>query len=200
VAEVDVGSGGVDAEIDAKWCVCLERVFELRFQFGFGNDFGRTFFEVGELFFDGFEFGFGHFSVRLNYAAAFDFVMAFEDDSNGFGINPVFFLQDAHGQRVFRVVVVYWQDGLENDGAGVEIFVNEMDRAAGELDAVLESLALRLETWKRGQQRWVNVQNAVWKRGHKIRRQQAHVAGEADEIDFVLVQDRYNLAIIGFAL
>jgi len=126
--------------------------------------------------------------------------MAFEDDSNGFGINSVFFLQDTRGKSFFRVVVVYWQDGLENDGAGVEIFVNEMDRAAGELDAVLESLALRLETWKRGQQRWVNVQNAVWKRGHKIRRQQAHVAGEADEIDFVLVQDRYNLAIIGFAL
>jgi len=151
VAEVNVGGGGVDAEIDAKRSVCFERIFEFRFQLGFGNDFGRSFFEVGELFFDGFEFGFGHFSVRLNDAAAFDFETAFEDDSNGFGINSMFLAQNARGKRVLCVFVVYWQNGLENDGTSIEIFVHKMNGASGEFDAVLESLALRFEARKRRQ-------------------------------------------------
>lgn len=94
MAEVDVGGGGVNAEINAKRRVRFERVFEFRFQLGFGNDFRRAFFKVGKLFFDGFEFSFEHFLVQLNDAAAFDFVAAFEDYSNGFGIDSVLFLQN----------------------------------------------------------------------------------------------------------
>ena len=58
VAEMDVGRGGVHTEIDAQRRASLQRLFELRFQLRLGNDFGGAFFEVGELFFDGFEFGF----------------------------------------------------------------------------------------------------------------------------------------------
>src|SRR5258707_9759965 len=36
-------------------------------------------------------------------------------------------------------------DGLQDDGAGVEIFVDEVDGASGELDAVVEGLLLRFE-------------------------------------------------------
>src|SRR5580698_10041284 len=73
-----------------------------------------------------------------------------------------------------------------------------MNRAAGELDAVFERLPLRLKARKGWQQRRVNVQNTVWERGHKIRRQQAHVAGETDEVDFVLVENLDDLAVIRF--
>jgi hypothetical protein len=200
VAEVNVGGGGVDAEIDAEWSAGLKGVFEFRFQFGFGNDFGRAFFQVGELFFDGFEFGFGHFLVGLNDAAAFDFETAFEDDSNGFGINSVFLMQNARGEGVLRVVVFYWQDSLENDGASVEIFVDEMDGAASEFDAVFEGLALRFEAGERREKGRMNVEDAVGERGDEVRGEKAHVAGEADEVDFVFVEDGDDLTVVGFAL
>lgn len=200
MAEVDVGGGGVDAEIDAERSASFEGVFEFRFQLGFGNDFRCAFFEVNKLFFDGFEFGFGHFLVRLNDPAAFDFEAAFEDDSNCFGINSVFLVQDSRGKCVLCVVVVHGQNGLENDGTGIEIFIDKMDCAAGEFDAIFEGLALRLKAGKRRQQRWVNVQDAAGERGHKIGRQKAHVAGEADEVDFVLVKDCYDQSIVRFAL
>ena len=44
VPQVDVGGGGVNAEVDSERRAGFEGVVELRFQFGFGNDFGRTFF------------------------------------------------------------------------------------------------------------------------------------------------------------
>ena len=55
VAEVQIGSGGIDAEIDAEGFAGFDGFGELCFQFFFANDFGAAFFEVGELFFNGFE-------------------------------------------------------------------------------------------------------------------------------------------------
>src|SRR5277367_941339 len=46
----------------------------------------------------------------------------------------------------------------------------------------------------------MNIQNTIREGGHKIGRQQAHVASKADEIDLVLMEDRDNLAVIRFAL
>ena len=45
----------------------------------------------------------------------------------------------------------------------------------------------------------MNVENAIGKRRNKKGRQKAHVACEADELDFVLVQDRDDLAVVSFA-
>ena len=56
----------------------------------------------------------------------------------------MFFLQNSGGESVFGIVVLYGDDGLEDDRARVEIFVDEMDGAAGEFDAVFEGLALGL--------------------------------------------------------
>ena len=49
-------------------------------------------------------------SLGIQYAAALDFVTAFEDDSNGFGIDFVFLFEDAGGEGVFGVVVFYRDD------------------------------------------------------------------------------------------
>jgi hypothetical protein len=51
--------------------------------------------------------------------------------------------------------------GLDDDGAGVEAFVDEMDGAAGEFYAVLQGLELGLEAGEGGQQRGVDVEDAV---------------------------------------
>ena len=63
----------------------------------------------------------------------------------------MFLGEDAFGERV-RVVVGEDGDGaLENDDAVIEMFVDEVDGAAGPLDAVVESLLLRVEAGKRRQ-------------------------------------------------
>ena len=53
-----------------------------------------------------------------------------------------------------------------------------MNRAAGELHAVLERLPLRVETGKRRQETGMDVQNSPAKRVNKTRRQQSHVSGQ----------------------
>ena len=65
MAEMKIRSGRVDAEIDAEGLSGFHRVFEFSLEFGLGNDFGNALFQVGELFFDGFEFRFSHEVFRL---------------------------------------------------------------------------------------------------------------------------------------
>src|SRR5690348_4995163 len=65
---------------------------------------------------------------------------------------------------------------------------------------MLKRLALRLEPRKRRQQRGVNVQNAIRKRGDKIRRNQAHITRKANQIDTRRLQCRHNQLVIGLAL
>jgi len=55
VAEVKIGGGGIEAELHAQGLAGLSGFFELGGQLRFGNDFHYTFFQVGELLFDGFE-------------------------------------------------------------------------------------------------------------------------------------------------
>src|SRR5260370_5655112 len=75
-----------------------------------------------------------------------------------------------------------------------------MDGAAGEFYAIFEGLALRFKAGERREQRWVNVQDAIWIFCDEEGRQQAHVSGEADEIDFVFVKNGGDLAVVDFAL
>src|SRR5258707_4569380 len=90
-------------------------------------------------------------------------------------------------------------DGLQDDGAGVEIFVDEVDGASGELDAVVEGLLLRFEAGEGRQERRVNIEDALGKGGYEEGGEKAHVAGEADEIDFVFVEYGGDLSVVGFA-
>ena len=64
-------------------------------------------------------------------------------------------------ERFHRVVVQHRHRRLNQDRAGVQILVHEMHGAAGDLDAVLQRLVLRVEAGKGGQQRRMDVQNAA---------------------------------------
>ena len=125
---------------------------------------------------------------------------AFQDNSNRFGVDAVLFAQDALGQGFRRVLVFDRDEGLHDDRAGVEIFVHEVHGAAGKFHAVFEGLALRFEAGKGGQQRGMNIQDAIRKGGDEIRREQAHVAREADEVHILFVQRGDDQLVIGFAL
>src|SRR5690242_14767405 len=115
------------------------------------------FFEVGELFVGGLKRLshrngkkrrskarplHGSFRMSEEDAAAGDCVTPFEDGFDGFGINAMLLFQNARAERVFGVSVFDRDDGLQNNRAGIEIFVHEMHRAAGEFYSVFEGLAL----------------------------------------------------------
>jgi hypothetical protein len=56
---------------------------------------------------------------------------------------------------------------LQNDHAVVHGLIDEMDAAARDFGAIVEGLLLRVEAGKRGQQRGMDVQNAVGKAAMK---------------------------------
>ena len=116
----------------------------------------------------------------FDIAAADDGVFGAGDAGDGFAVGDVFLGEDAVGEGVG---VVGFEDGdnaLQDDDAVVEVLVDKVDGATGDLDAVIECLGLGFEAGKRGQQRWVDVENAVRKCRDELGRQEAHVAGEAN--------------------
>ena len=58
--------------------------------------------------------------------------------------------EDPRRQRVLRVVVEDGHGGLQDDRPGVHALVDEVDGCAGDLDAVLEGLALGVQTGNAG--------------------------------------------------
>src|ERR1700738_316131 len=92
--------------------------------------------------------------------------------------------------------VEHRHDALQNDDAVVEVLIHEVARAAGHPDAVVEGLLLRIEPWESGQKRGVDVEDAVWERGNEIGREQAHVTGQADEVDVVLPEGGEHFGIV----
>jgi hypothetical protein len=65
VPQMKVGGRGVHAKIDAERFAGFMGILEFGDELSFGDNFGDAFFEVGELFDDGFEVRVGHemFSV-----------------------------------------------------------------------------------------------------------------------------------------
>ena len=95
-------------------------------------------------------------------------------------------LQNPRSQRVFVVGIEYGHNFLHQDGAVIEVLVDEVDGATGDFDAVGEGLLLGFEAGESGEQRRVNVENAARELLHEPRGEQAHVSGEADEVDVML--------------
>src|ERR1700722_10073383 len=124
-------------------------------------------------------------SVRaLEVASAADFVGAAGDAGDGFGVGDVLFGEDALGEGVG---VVGFEDGnraLQDNDAVIEMFIDEVDGAAGYFDAVVEGLGLGVEAGEGWKQRGMDVEDAVGECGDELGREQAHVAGQDDEVDF----------------
>ena len=115
-------------------------------------------------------------------------VVAGEDAGDSFGVGEVLLGEDASRERLGCVLVFDGDCALQNDDAMVEQLVDEVDGATGDLGAVFKGLPLGVEAGKTGQQAGVNVEDALRKCSDEGGREQAQVAGEADEIDGVLLQ------------
>src|SRR6266700_3856590 len=109
-------------------------------------------------------------------------------------------LQDFFGEGRLSVVVENGNSSLQNDGAGVEILVHEMNRAAGKFYAIFQGLTLRFESGEGGEQRRMNVQDAVWIFGDKKWGEQPHVSRQTNQINLVFVENGCDLAVVSFAL
>ena len=75
---------------------------------------------------------------------------------------------------------------LEDDRARVDPFVDEVDRHAEDLHAVLDGLLDRAHAGEGGQQRGVDVEDPVGEARHEAGVEDRHVAGEHDELDALL--------------
>ena len=129
-------------------------------------------------------------------AAALQGVSPTENASDRLRVGSVFFGEDAHGEAVRGVGVEDRYGALKDDGAVVQVLVDKVDRAARNFHAVVERLLLCVEAGKGGEQRRVDVKNAVGEGLDEDGRKQPHVAGEDDEIDTVLSKRGNHLRVV----
>jgi hypothetical protein len=133
--------------------------------------------------------------LGFNHAASFNTVISAEHPGDGLRVNAVLFGQDTRRELLKRVIVFNRDGRLEQDRAAVEIFVYEMNGAAGDLYAVGESLVLGIEAWKGREERGVDIENAPAKLRNEPTAQKPHVACETNPINTVLLQQISNLRI-----
>src|SRR4051794_11970275 len=88
---------------------------------------------------------------------------------------------------------------LEDDRPGVHAVVDEVDGDAEHLHAVGQRLLHRAEARERRQQRRVDVDHPLRKRGEEARREQRHVAGEHDELHALGAQPAGDRRVAGRA-
>ena len=85
-------------------------------------------------------------------AAAFDADTVEGDAFDGFGVEVPLGLLDAGVEGGGSVVVVHGDGLLGDDGAGVDALIDEMDGAAGDFNAVIESLFPCFESGEGGEE------------------------------------------------
>ena len=90
---------------------------------------------------------------------------------------------DAGVQRLGSVILHHGHALLNEDGTGVRSRVDEVHRDARDLAAVIERLSPAMDTGKRRQQRGMDVEDAVRKRGEQLRLDDTHEAREHDRVD-----------------
>ncbi len=137
--------------------------------------------------------------ILFQILPASDLVLSADQASNGLRVGDVLLGEDAGGEGVGIVAVEDRNGPLQDDDAVIELFVDKVDGAAGNLDAVIEGLLLRVETGKSGQQRGMDIEDALGKGGDELGREQAHVTGETDEIDAVAKQQSRDIGIVRFS-
>ncbi len=125
-----------------------------------------------------------------------DAVAAGENSNDGLGVGNMFLFQDAGRERMLIILGQYRHRALKNDDAMIELFVDKVDGASGDGSAILERLPLCIQAGKGGKQRRMDIEDARRKGTHKIRREKAHIAGQADKIHLMLPQAGDDFSIM----
>ncbi len=147
--------------------------------------------------YDNCYYGFQHLFLFLSLddAAPFNAVVASEHPGDGFGVNFMFLDQDAGGKVSTVSLSSNGHRGLQDNRTAVEMLIDQMDRAAGDLHAVSEGLVLGIEAREGGQQRRVDIEDAIGKlRNEPTAREQAHIACQTNPINPMLASINQQLA------
>jgi len=134
--------------------------------------------------------------LALDVAAAANFVLAAGYACDCLAISKVLFGKNALGESGRIVCFEHGNCVLQNNRAVVKVLIDKVHGAAGDLDSVIEGLLLCIEAGEGRQQRGMDVENAIGKGGDELRREQAHVAGEADEIDLAGAKGSDHVVVV----
>ncbi len=134
--------------------------------------------------------------ARPNEPPAVQLPASLEHDPYRLRIEPMLLDEDSCRQRLHRVGIEHRHGGLKHDWAAIELRRHQMHGRAAHAHAVLQRLPLRVEPRKRGQQRRVNVEDAIRERLEQRRADAPHETGETDEADIAIVQEPDDHAIV----
>ena len=134
--------------------------------------------------------------AELDVSAALDLVFTTGNAGDGFRVGDVLFSENAFCEGVGIVGFEHGNGALKDDGAVVEVLVNEVDSAARDFYAVVEGLLLGVESGECRKQRWMDIEDAVGESGNEAGREQAHIAGETDQMDLVLAEAGYEISVM----
>src|SRR5207245_252617 len=126
-----------------------------------------------------------------------DVESAFGEEPHGLRVDPMLLDQDASGQRLLRVGRLHRYRSLQDDRPRVYPFVDEVDRGAGDPDAVVESLPLSVQSGERWQQRGMDVHQPSLPGADEHRTEDAQEARETDETDLVVFERLGEHGVIG---
>src|SRR5580704_1415143 len=76
-------------------------------------------------------------------------------------VDDVLLSENARGQRIDRIIIEHRYGGLDQDRAGVQKFIDEVNGAASDFYTMIEGLTLCVEAWKGGEQGRVDVEHAI---------------------------------------
>ena len=93
-----------------------------------------------------------------------------------------------------------WNGLLQDDDSVVELLVDEVDGASGYLYSVVEGLLLGVEAGEGGEQRWMDVEDALREGLDELGREQAHVACQAHQVHIMRAQGGDDFFIVFGAL
>jgi len=131
-----------------------------------------------------------------NEAAITNLILTAEDACDSLGVCYVFLDQNSLGEGVCVVRIKHRDGALQNDRAVVQFFIHKMNRASGDLCPVVQGLLVRIQTWKGGEQRGMNVQDAIRKGSNELRRDEPHVAREADQIHLMGLETGNDVSVV----
>ena len=110
------------------------------------------------------------------------------------------FFQNARAKGFFGVVFQDRNGGLGQDWAAVQGFVNTMDRAASQLDAMPQRLLLCMQTRKCGKQGRMDIDDSVGEAADEERAQNSHEPSQDDEVNIAIFQYPCNLVFEGLGV
>ena len=120
-------------------------------------------------------------------APSHEAILAAEDARNGLRIGDVLLLQDARRESLCRVLVEHRHARCMMIAPWFHASSTKCTVHPATLAPYSSAWACASSTGKRGQKRGMDVQDAVGEGAHKLRREDAHVSGEADQVDAMLL-------------